>query len=348
MSERILVVDDDPAIRFVLLEILGEHGYTAFGAPGAREAHRLLDAEEFALVLSDVNMPDGSGMELVRHAIEHHPGVAAVMVTGVDDPAIAQAALELGAYGYLLKPFGGLEVAIQVSNALRRRRLELESRRRNGELEAEVAERTAELRESHEETIRRFAAAIELRNRETGDHVGRVGALCAQLAERLGWDEARAAELQLASLLHDVGKIAIPDRLLLKAGPLSVDERGQMERHTTIGHRMLSGSASSLLGLAAEVALHHHERWDGLGYPFGLRGEEIPIEARIVTVVDVFDALTSDRPYRRAFSRGQALAMLAADRGRQFDPAVLDAFLDALALSDDIWQDARQGRRRAV
>lgn len=339
MSERILVVDDDPVIRYVLLELLAEHGHDAAGAPGATEAHRLLDESEWALVLTDVNMPDGSGVDLVRHVTTHHPGVAAVMVTGVNDPQIAQTALELGAYGYLLKPFGGLEVAIQVANALRRRRLELESSRRREELEHEVAERTAQLQHAHEETLRRFASAIEVRNTETGDHVERVGQLCGLLAERLGWDEERCAELRLASLLHDVGKIAIPDRLLLKPGPLTLDERAQMEHHTVIGHGLLSNSPSPLLALAAEVALHHHERWDGFGYPHGLLGEQIPLVARIVTVADVYDALTSDRPYRPAFTPDQALATMLAERGRQFDPDVLDAFITSLPFLADIWQD---------
>lgn len=346
MSERILVVDDDPLIRSVLLELLGEHGHEVAGAPGALEAHRLLDEEEWALVLSDVNMPDGSGVDLVRHVTEHHPGVAAVMVTGVNDPQIAQTALELGAYGYLLKPFGGLEVAIQVANALRRRRLELESSRRREELEHTVAERTAQLQHAHEETLRRFASAIEVRNTETGDHVERVGQLCGLLAERLGWDEERCAELRLASLLHDVGKIAIPDRLLLKPGPLTLDERSQMEHHTVIGHGLLCDSPSTLLALAADIALHHHERWDGFGYPHGLRGEQIPAASRIVTVADVFDALTSDRPYRPAFTGEQALATMLAERGRQFDPDVLDTFVAALPFAGDMWQDASGATRR--
>ena len=345
---RILVVDDEPGVRFVLLEVLREHGYDAVGAGGAGEAARLLDEQPFELLLSDVNMPDGSGVELVRQVAAVHPDVAAVMVTGVDDPEIAQTALELGAYGYLLKPFGGLEVAIQVSNALRRRALELESRRRRTQLEREVEERTAALREAHEEAILRFAAAIEVRNRETGDHVERVGALCALIAERLGWDEDACAELRLASLLHDVGKIAIPDRVLLKPGPLAVDERRHIERHTVIGHRMLARSDSALMQLAATIALHHHERWDGLGYPFGLSGDETPLAARIVAVADVFDALTSHRPYRRAFGAAHALGAMQEQRGGQFDPDVLDAFVAALHSTADMWQSDSSTRRRAA
>jgi putative two-component system response regulator len=343
-EEQILIVDDDRAVRLVLAELLRAAGYSCTTAGGSLEAHRLLDERPFALLLSDVNMPDGSGLELARHVLEAHIGVAAVMVTGVDDPDIATAALELGAYGYLLKPFGSLQVEIQVANALRRRRLELESRRRRQDLERRVDEQTSLLRHSNEETIRRFSFAIEMRNRETGDHVTRVGERCARLAEALGWSRDRCEALRLASLLHDVGKIAIPDRILLKPGPLSLDERHEMQTHTTIGHSILSDSSSPLLALAAEIALHHHERFDGLGYPHGLCGRDIPMDARIVSVVDVFDALTTDRAYRDAYSPEGAAAVMRADRGRQFDAEVLDAFLEILAALPDVRHGAAHSR----
>lgn len=343
-GERILVVDDDRGIRYVLTELLQARGYHVSTAGGTAEAQALLTAAEFALVLSDVNMPDGSGMELVRQVSALHEDVAVVMMSGVDDPDVASAALELGAYGYLVKPFGSLEIEIQVANALRRRRLEQEARVRRQMLEQLVDERTAQLRQAQEETIRRFALAIEMRNRETGDHVERVGSICGLVALQLGWDDEEAEELRLASVLHDVGKIAIPDRLLLKPGPLTPDERWQMEQHTTIGHRILSGSPSSLLTLAAEIALHHHERVDGAGYPHGLAGDAIAIEARIVSVVDVYDALTTDRPYRRAYSLDRALEVMEQAYGAQFDRVVFDAFTSVLPRVLDMWHDdtARQ------
>lgn len=344
LPDSILIVDDDPAVRGVLADLLRAAGHTCTTAAGSLEAHRLLDELPFALLLTDVNMPDGSGLELVRHVLELHEGAAAVMVTGVDDPRLAAAAFDLGAYGYLLKPFGSLQVEIQVANALRRRRLELEGRRRRQDLERRVDEQMSLLRHSNEETIRRFSYAIEVRNRETGDHVGRVGDGCALLAELLGWSEERREALRLASLLHDVGKIAIPDRILLKPGPLTLDERREIESHTTIGHRILSGSPSELLTLAAEVALHHHERVDGLGYPHGLRGGSIPLEARIVSVVDVFDALTTNRAYRQAYSADDAAAVMRTERGRQFDAAVLDAFFEILPDTLYMWQDSAANR----
>jgi putative two-component system response regulator len=344
---RILVVDDDLPVRSVLAAILADSGHHVDTAAGSAEAHQLLDTHPYDLLLSDVNMPDGSGIELVRHVVGEHPGVVALMVTGDDDPHLAALALELGAYGFLLKPFGALEVEIQVSNALRRRRIE-----QDGLLAAPrpdsgggADDRMSRLRAEQEETIRRFAVAIEARNADTGNHVGRVGSLCALLAQELGWSEDRCEELRLASVLHDVGKIAIPDRLLLKPGPLTVDERAQMELHTTMGFRILSGGSSGLMTLAAEIALCHHERWDGLGYPHGLVGVEIPLESRIVSVVDVFDALTSDRPYRSAYSSAEAVAAMQAERGRQFDPDVLDAFVRVLPVIADIWHDACEGMR---
>ena len=345
--DRILVVDDDRAVRSVLTRLLTADGYEVATAGNAREALTLLAGYEFALLLSDINMPGGSGLELIRAVAAAYPEIAAVMMTGVDDPHLAVEAFELGAYGYLLKPFEGLEIEIQVAEALQRRRLEREARRRNTELERLVAEQTAHIHDGYEETIRRFAAAIELRNQETGDHVERVGTMCALVAAELGWDEERSHALQLASVLHDVGKIAVADRLLLKAGPLTLEERGQMERHTTIGFRILGGSSSELLTLAAQVALHHHERFDGLGYPHGLSGEQIPLEARIVSVVDVFDALTSNRPYRLAFTLEAALGVLRDGCGSQFDAEVVSAFERILPNVLGLWHSAGDDTRVA-
>lgn len=345
--DRVLIVDDDRAVCAVLARLLTADGYEVATADNAQEALALLAGNEFVLLLSDINLASGSGLELIRAVAAEYPEIAAVIITGVDDPPLAAEAFELGAYGYLLKPFGALEVEIQVAEALQRRRLEREARHRNAELERRVAEQTAQIRESHEETIMRFAAAIELRNQATGDHVERVGTMCALVAAELGWDAEDCRELRLASLLHDVGKISVPDRVLLKAGPLSLEERGQMERHTTIGFQLLGGSHSELLALAAEVALYHHERFDGLGYPHELSGEQIPLEARIVSVVDVFDALTSDRPYRLAFPVVVALGMLRDGCGAQFDADVVAAFERILPDVVDLWHSPGDGTRVA-
>jgi putative two-component system response regulator len=269
---------------------------------------------------------------------------------GMDDRRYADSAIELGAYGYVLKPFKPNELIINVGNALRRRTLEIENRSHRERLEQTVLDRTAalrdtiarlessdsELRRLREETIRRLSWAAEFRNQETGEHIVRMSLYCTLLARLAGLETDRAELIRIASPMHDVGKIGIPDRILLKPGRLTEDERRVMEAHTEMGHRILAGSGVELLDLAAEMALTHHERIDGTGYPARAAGEEIPIEGRICAIADVFDALTSDRVYRQAFQPDEARAMMLEGRGTQFDPELLDLFFgsfeDVLAI----------------
>jgi putative two-component system response regulator len=354
--ERILAVDDEESIRQLIALFLEEAGYACVSAADAGEARRVLASGDVALVLCDVNMPGESGLELARQVTAEYPETAVVMVTGVDDPALARTASEIGASGYVLKPFTSNVLAISVTNALHRRRLELENRRHRERLAEIVLERTADLRaavarleeseralrQSHEETIRRLALAVELRDGATGAHIERMGELCARIAARLGLGPERCALIRLASPLHDVGKIAIPDRILSKAEELDADEWALIRTHAEIGHRMLAGSGQELLELAAVIALTHHERLDGSGYPRGLRGDDIPVEGRIAAVGDVFDALTSERVYQRARPPHEALAILEAGRGTQFDPAVLNALHAILE------EDARLGHDRGL
>jgi putative two-component system response regulator len=290
----------------------------------------LLARRGFSLVICDVNMPGESGTDLTRWIREHHPDVAVLMATGIDDPQLAQSVLELGAYGYLVKPFKRHEVQINVANALGRRRLELENRDHRALLEQRVEERTEELRRSREETIRRLSLAIEFRSRETGEHVERIGNGAAVIGRRLRLNPGRCELIRLAAPLHDVGKIGISDEILLKPEPLTAAERKRMENHAEIGYRLLTGSGSDLLETAATIAWTHHERWDGIGYPRRLAGEAIPIEGRITAVMDVFDALTHDRVYRPAMTVDRALEIIRDGRGRHFDPAVVDGFLATL------------------
>jgi putative two-component system response regulator len=341
---RILIVDDDPEITRALVRILESDGHMTASAGDVHSARAALASGSFELVLCDLNMPGGSGMDLARDVVARDDDLAVVMVTGMDDPALADAALDLGAYGYVVKPFRTSELTIAVANALRRRRLEIENRVHREQLEQIVLERTSalrdavaglertqlELRRSREETIHRLARAAEFRSEETGRHIERVGHFCGLLAERLGVPRERCELLRLASPLHDIGKIAIPDRLLLKPGPLTDDERRQMEKHAELGHQLLAGSHHELLELAAVVALTHHERPDGLGYPQRLTGEDIPLEGRITAVADVFDALMSDRVYRPGLSLESTLKLLREGRGTQFDARVLDALFDSL------------------
>jgi putative two-component system response regulator len=341
--ERILVVDDEEQIRNLLRRLLEAQGYACETAGCTSEARQLLEADPFSLVLSDVNMPGGSGIDLAHEIVERYPDVAVVMVTGVDDRKAANAALEHGAYGYVLKPFKPNELAINVANALRRRAVELENRQHRAGLEATVRERTSalsatvddlrrserELRRLQEEAIRRLSFAAEFRNEETGRHIVRMSLYCQLLAVHAELDRERVEMLRIASPMHDVGKIGIADAVLRKPGPLTDEERRSMQEHTTIGHRMLADSGFELLDLAASLALTHHERVDGTGYPHGLAGEQIPIEGRIVAIADVFDAVTSDRVYRPALSVDQARELLLEGRGAHFDAALLDLFLEA-------------------
>jgi putative two-component system response regulator len=336
-TERILIVDDEPQIRDLVCRLLEQAGFASATAENAARAAERLDAEPFALLLADLQMPGESGLDLISRVRKEHPDTATIMVTGVDDPALAEAAIDLGAYGYIVKPFSPTELSIQVMNALARRKLEIAQRHERERLEQMVAERTVELRRaientrrSEEETVTRLAAAVEARDHETAEHIERVGIYSALVARRLGLPEEHCELLRRASTLHDIGKIGVTDKLLLKPGPLTQEERREMQRHAEIGHDILSGSELELLELAAQIAWTHHERVDGMGYPRGLDRTEIPLEGRIVAVVDVYDALTSDRPYRLALAQDDALALLAAGRDTQFDPIVLDAFLQAL------------------
>jgi putative two-component system response regulator len=331
-GERILVIEDDPQELELLIRMLDRAGYLCAAAADAKEARRLAAEEQFDLVLADVNLPGESGLQFVQHVLGEFPQTAAVMVTGMDDPALAGAAIEIGTYGYIMKPFTSNEILIGVKNALSRRSLEIENDAQRETLEQIVRARTAALERSatrlklsREETVRRLSRAVEYRDEETGGHTQRMSAYCAMLAGKLGLD---VESIRIASPMHDVGKVALPDHILLRPGALTPDERQEMERHTLIGHQILSGSGSALLELGATIALSHHEKWDGSGYPHRLAGNAIPLEGQVAAVADVFDALTSHRPYRRAFPIDEAVDIMRSERGRHFDPRLVDLFLE--------------------
>ncbi len=337
----VLVVDDDPPIRRMIARILERAGYTCSEAPNPTEARYLARVQQFDLVTCDVNMPGGSGLTLVGDLRAHHPDIAVLMVSGMDDRQIAATATELGAYGYVMKPFETNEILIAADNALRRRELEIENRAYQEKLELLVAERTADLtatvdrlsraeealRASQEEAIRRLAQAVEFRDPTTGAHLNRMSRTCELLAQRSGMGPERAQLIRIASPMHDIGKIAVSDEILHKPGKLTPTDWDEMRKHPLIGSEILSGSESELLQLGGLIALTHHERWDGSGYPHGLTGEAIPIEGRIVALADVFDALTSERPYKPAFDVDHAVGLMRDERGRHFDPEYLDLFL---------------------
>ncbi len=344
---RLMIVDDEEPIRRMLARLLTRNGYECETAADAETAQATLNRSHFDLLLTDMDMPGISGLDLITQVSKTHPDTATVMVTGLDDTDLAQAALETGAYGYIIKPFEPNEILIGVANALRRRDLESENRNHRLRLEQMVRDRTdelwgaiarleeaeRELRLSQEETIQRLSIAAEFRDNETARHIQRMSEYCSLLATRAGEDSDSCGQIRVASQMHDVGKIGIPDSILLKPDRLTTEEWLVMQKHCEIGYRILSGSKSELLMRAATIAYTHHERVDGQGYPRGLSEEQIPLEGRIASIADVFDALTSNRVYKKAFGLDEALETMRLGRGTQFDGDLLDLFLGAL---DDI------------
>jgi putative two-component system response regulator len=243
-------------------------------------------------------------------------------------------AFRLGACDFVSKPFEQTEVLLRIRNLLRVRFLHLQAEQQNQLLEDRVRQRTQALEEAKLEMVERLARAAEFRDDDTGQHTRRVGDLSARIARALGRPEPEVELIRRAAPLHDVGKIGIPDSILLKPGRLTPEEFAVMQQHTTIGATVLSGGDSQLIGLAEQIARCHHERWDGAGYPARLRGEEIPLAARIVAVADFFDALSHDRPYRNAWPRERVLAEMAASVGSHFDPEVVEAFMHTLEGED--------------
>jgi putative two-component system response regulator len=453
-SVRILATDDRPEVLRLIGRTLGEHYDCAF-AGDVEEARAKLADSEFDLALCDIQMPGESGLTLAEEIVEGSPLTAVVLVTGVDDPNVAEKAFDFGVHGYLVKPFWPGQLRITVMSALRRRELEIAQKAHSRALEerlqllmdrapvpiyikdterryaianrvahevaglapneligmrdadimspeaerlvaesdqrvlheggsyeaeetlrvgadertfltvkfpfvddtGEIAgisgistditdkKRAEELREelsraqaraieelqvSRQETVERLSKALEMHDAETGRHVNRMAAIASFLAGKLGLDDDRVLLLRTAAPMHDVGKVATPDHILRKQGPLSEEERREMERHTTVGYSILADSESELLRLAATIALTHHERWDGSGYPQGLAGDAIPLEGRITAVADVFDALLSDRCYRAAMTLDDAVEVMRDGRGSHFDPQVVDALLGHL------------------
>lgn len=335
--EQILVVDDDSMICKMINRILTPEGYECVCAESGEKALEILGRREFGLMLSDIGMPGINGIELLGKALDKYPDMAVVMVTGLDDRDISIKALEEGAYAYIIKPFTKTELLINIMNALRRRKLEIAHRRRKEELEAVIEKRTRqlrrardEIRSSREETILRLAKAAEFRDDETAQHTLRMSYYCRMLAQKAGLPQNQWELIKAASPLHDVGKIGTPDHILLKPGRLTDEEMDVIKQHPEIGYRILSGSDSDLLNMAATIALTHHEKFDGSGYPTGLFGDKIPLEGRIAAICDVFDALTSDRVYKKAMPVEKAVSIIEEGRGAHFDPDLAGKFLESL------------------
>jgi putative two-component system response regulator len=333
---RILIVDDEPDNVALLRRILEADGYTdVHSTNDPRDVPALTLDLDPDLVLLDVLMPRMTGHAVLSRLREpdlHDPSRPVLVLTSDHSRQAQREAWAAGSKDFLTKPLSPSEVRMRVRNLLETRLLHLELREHAEVLEDRVRRRTADLEEARLQILYRLARAAEYRDDDTGQHTRRVGCMAEQIAHTLGLSEREAGDIRLAAPLHDVGKIGVPDAILLSAGRLSGAEFEVMQSHCAIGHELLSSEDVPLLACAAEIALTHHERWDGSGYPNGWHGEEIPLPGRIVAVADVFDALTHSRPYKRPWPPEVAAEYIAGFAGVQFDPAVVDAFVRVLDL----------------
>lgn len=329
-TSRILIVDDQPSNVMLLEGILQEEDFTSYRSiTDSREALPVFLEYLPDLILLDLQMPYLDGFEVMKQlqaCIAPGDFLPILVLTADITPTAKRRALAEGALDFLTKPFDATEVLLRIRNLLQTRSLHLQLQGQNQLLDQKVRERTAELEATQIEILERLALAAEYRDDDTGEHTKRVGKTAAQIAEALGWSTGEVELIRRAASLHDVGKIAISDLILLKPGKLTPGEFEQMKAHTRLGAQMLSGGRFPLLQLAEQIALTHHERWDGTGY-LGLHEADIPMAGRIVTVADVFDALISERPYKQAWPILEAIEEIKRQSGRQFDPHVVEAFL---------------------
>jgi putative nucleotidyltransferase with HDIG domain len=329
---RILIVDDDPTVRDVIGTLLSEEGYDCTTADSAERGVDLVRGREFNLVLSDVKMPGRDGLWLLDRVRSEQPATAVVVLTAFGDTEAAVECLRRGAADYLLKPPRATDLVRAIERALAKQRLDVARQRYRDSLEKRVKEKTSELsralrevESSYGNTLAALVAALDAREHETGDHSQRVVRYTLAIADRLGISPEERPHIARGALLHDIGKIGVPDAILLKPGKLTDDEWIEMRKHAQIGFNIVR--AIDFLQKAGEVVLSHHERWSGGGYPRNLSGEEIPLGARIFAVADTLDAMTSDRPYRRGTTLANARKEIARCSGTQFDPHVVEAFL---------------------
>ena len=329
-SPRILIVDDEAEITEILADLLSED-YECIRAGSAEQALVLLREHQLQLVISDITMPGMSGLEMIPHVKEFSPDTVVVMISGMQTVESAIGALRLGAFDYLMKPFDLRQVEAVVKRALEHYDLVVAKQRYENHLEELVEQRTAELDRAlnslegaYRSTLKALTAALETRDSETHGHSERVVSYSLRLGREYGLNSEQMKSLEFGSLLHDIGKIGVPDSILRKPAKLTEEEWVRMREHPLHGQQILRGI--EFLQGAARVVAQHHEKWDGTGYPLGLRGEDIDINARIFAVADAFDAITSDRVYRRGKSYEAAAQELDDWAGRQFDPKVVEAF----------------------
>ena len=341
---RVLLVDDECSVWQILGEKLGRSGFDWHGLSSAEEALACLEQERFDAIVSDLKMPGMTGLQLLRELHKQQPHLAFVMTTGEDDIRVAIEAMKHGADDYLVKPFH-LDMAVEsLHRALRKKFMEAELDKYRHHLEEMVEQRTRQLQvamkhieRAYDETLEALGAALDLRDTETAGHSRRVSLYCLTIARAMGCTSEQLKTIARGAYLHDIGKIGIPDSVLLKQGKLTAEEMTVMQTHVRIGYELLS--RIPFLATASEIVLAHQERYDGAGYPQGLVGEEITLGARIFAVADTLDAMTSDRPYRKALPFVAARDEITRESGKQFDPDVVRVFL---SLPEDTWEDIRR------
>jgi putative nucleotidyltransferase with HDIG domain len=347
-AARVLAVDDEPAACKLLRLILSAPAFHCSTACNGEEALAMLRRERFDAVISDLQMPGISGMDLLVQVRKLYPHMAFLVTTGVDDVDVGVQAMRRGADDYLVKPLRESAVLVSLESALHKRQLEQQVETYRQHLEEMVAERTGQLQaalqqieHSYEDTLQALGAAIDLRDSETAGHSQRVCHYSLEIARAMGWSDKQLRSLARGAYLHDIGKLGVPDGILLKPGPLTTDERKLMQQHVQIGFDLVKDIP--FLADAAEILLMHHERYEGGGYPRGLKGEEILLGARIFAVADTLDAITSDRPYRRASSFQFARETIRHLSGSQFDPQVAEAFL---SIPEQTWPAIARNQRQ--
>ncbi len=331
-QEKVLIVDDEAIVRNLLSEYLREQGFDCDVAGTGREAVDKLATSGYALVIADIRMPEMNGIQLLENISQRFPDVATIVVTAVCDIQTAIHTMKQGAYDYITKPFNLEHVGEAVKRALQLRRTRIDSKRISQNLEALVRKKAFalssalhDLKDQHKSTLEVLIKALDARGHETQCHSQRVQAYTLRLAQEFDFDTLQLMDLARGALLHDIGKIGVPDGILLKPGKLTPDEWGEIRKHPTIGYEILKGV--KFLDRVAWMVLCHHEKYDGTGYPQNLKGDEIPLEARIFAVLDAYDAITSTRPYREAMSPEVARTAIVGNAGTQFDPKVVEEFL---------------------
>ena len=341
MNEHILIVDDEEMIRELLASALLQEGYVCHLASNVDEAFTILSEQPVDLVISDIMMPGRSGVDLLRDIKKIDADIAVLMVTGLSDMNTALECIHLGADDYIAKPFSINRVFLTVKNLIEKRMLAIDKKNYQISLEFKVLEQTDQIRrtmnelhKAYDHTLTALVRALDAREKEVGSHSERVMNYTSLMAAKLGIYDNDMEHLAKGALLHDIGKIGISDNILLKPGPLDDDEWVEMRRHPQVGYSILS--EIEFLKGPAEIVLAHHERFDGNGYPKGLKGEQIPVGSRIFALVDTLDAMTSHRPYRKALPFDAVISEVNTYRGRQFDPDVADLFL---SISRSQWEE---------